>query len=44
MHLFSIIFVATLLFMETTYSITKLIKRTPVGALLSFQNDPYGFF
>ncbi|MBS1968761.1 MAG: cytochrome P450 [Bdellovibrionales bacterium] len=30
--------------MESKCPITKLLKQNPIGRLMAFQNDPYGFF
>src|SRR6478752_6015615 len=30
--------------MKTKCPVTRLLKANPVGRLLAFQNDPYGFF
>lgn len=48
MNLFSNVFSFRLLVMETkcpfTKMKTKLMKMNPIGKLMAFQNDPYGFF
>lgn len=44
MNLFSIIFWASLPTMKSGCPMTSLLKMNPIGRLMDFQDDPYGFF